>query len=143
MISTITEFWGWKLGEAEKVVLTNLFGNYIIRNTLGEYWRICPEELKCELIAKNDKEFDTKRKNQDFIIDWEMANIVKIAKDKLGDLPKDRCYYLVEPAVLGGTYEADNIESTNRESLIGYAGEIAEQIDPLPDGTPIKINFVD
>lgn len=143
MINTITEYWGWKLGEAEEIILTNLFGNYIIKNTKGEYWRICPEELKCELIAKDNNEFETKRKNRDFILDWEMTNIVKIAKEKLSDLSSEQCYCLVYPSVLGGKYEAENIESTARATLISFSGEISRQIEDIPEGTQIKINFVD
>jgi hypothetical protein len=75
-------------------------------------------------------------------LDWEMARLVEQARQKLGPLAAGRCYCLKVPAVLGGSYAADNMGTISRSELISFSGDLAEQIRDVPDGSHIKIKFV-
>jgi hypothetical protein len=51
LLQAIFTGWGWKIGKPVEVVATNQFGNAIVRNEGGSYFRIMPEEWQCERIA--------------------------------------------------------------------------------------------
>jgi hypothetical protein len=61
----------------------------------------------------------------------------------LGVPANDRCYCLKLPSPLGGAYALDNIGLIDRAELITASGDIARQIDGLPDGTQIKLKITD
>ncbi len=102
MITEINKAWGWKGFNATRIVRTNNFGNVIFTTDKNEYWRICPEEISCEMIARSEPEFDQLSTNPEFINDWEMKNLVNMAQSAgLGELTEDQKYCLRIPAVIG------------------------------------------
>ena len=58
MIKEINKAWNWRGFNATEVIRTNEFGNIIFKTDKNEYWRICPEEINCEKIAKSDLELN-------------------------------------------------------------------------------------
>jgi hypothetical protein len=79
MLNTIRESWGWTGLDAAEVVVTNDFGNVIVRAADGALWRICPEELSCKVIARDEAEYEAITASKDFRLDWEMARLVAVA----------------------------------------------------------------
>ncbi len=143
MLTTIRESWGWTGLDPAAVTATNAFGNVLVRAADGAYWRICPEELSCKVVAGNDAEFDALLGSEEFQIDWQMTRLVRIAQTALAPVAEDRCYCLKIPAVLGGKYDAANFGTISRRELIAFAGDIAEQIKHLPDGANVKFTFTE
>jgi len=143
MIDVIAEAWGWTGIVPKEVVGENDFGNLIIKAIDGRYWRLCPEDLYCEVVANSRSELDTLSTNQDFLRDWYMTAQVEEAKLKLGALPEGRKYYMVTPGPLGGSYTADNFQSLDLPELVRLSGDIARQIKDLPDGSEISFKVVD
>lgn len=141
MIEVINDSWKWMQIEAKEVVATNFFGNIIFSDREGKFWRLCPEELSCDLIAVDEMGLDDVMSGEEFKTDWEMKNLVEIATSKLGDLQEGRVYCLKFPPVLGGLYDESNIGTIAHEELIRFSGDMAFQIKDLPDGTKIKINI--
>jgi hypothetical protein len=94
MISEINKAWNWKGFNTTKIILTNDFGNVIFKTDENEYWRICPEETSCEKIAKTELEFELLPHDSEFIEDWEMSNLVTIAKSEIGELEENQKYCL-------------------------------------------------
>jgi len=120
---------------------TNAFGNLIVRAIDGAYWRICPEELSCEVVACDAAALDVPWANEDFQIDWQMMQLVNAAQVALGPVDEQRCYCLKQPAVLGGKYDAANFGTITRRELIAFTGDVAEQIKDVPDGASIKFKW--
>jgi hypothetical protein len=137
LLTTIRESWGWTGLDPTAVTATNAFGNVIVRATDGAYWRICPEELSCKTVARDDVEFDALWANEDFQVDWQMTRLVKVAQATFGPVDEERCYCLKLPAVLGGAYDAANFGMITRRELLAFAGYVAEQIKDVPDGARI------
>lgn len=127
---------------AEAIIQANEFGNIIFKTEKGDYWRICPEELSCEKIASTESELNQSMHNQEFIEDWRMESLVKLAKSELGDLAEDEKYCLKIPAVIGGTYSKENLGKINFKELIAFSGDLAFQIKDLPDGQKIKLKII-
>jgi hypothetical protein len=134
MIETIAKAWGWIGLKPVEVVASSAFGNVIVRDVVGAYWRICPEELSCELIAHSEEELQRLFAEEEFLTDWEMPALVELAREKLGPLAPDRCYCLKMPGVFGGEYVADNLGTNSRSEVIAFSGDVAEQIRDIPDG---------
>lgn len=49
------------------------------------------------------------------------------------------CYGFKVPPMLGGAYEASNLEPTSLAVHYGLLGQIHRQTKDLPDGTPIRV----
>lgn len=141
MVTEINKAWNWKGFKATEIIMSNDFGNVIFKTDEGEFWRICPEEVNCKMIAKSKTDFDKLLTNSKFIEDWEMIKLVNIAKSELGKLAENQKYCLKIPAVIGGDYERPNICKINFAELIAFSGDIGFQIKDLKDGEKIKLNI--
>ena len=49
LISEIRDAWGWEGIDPLEVVGENGFGNPIIKDVDGNYWRMCPEDVYCKI----------------------------------------------------------------------------------------------
>jgi hypothetical protein len=143
MIDAIRAAWGWTGIEPLEVVGDNDFGNLIVKDVQGRYWRLCPEDCYCRVIAQDRAELDRLSADQAFLRDWHMSALVDQAYAKLGVLPEGRRYCLKIPGVLGGEYGGDNLASAPLEDIIRMSGELARQIGDLPDGASIQLNLAD
>ncbi len=143
LLKCVAESWGW-LGLRPKEVLDqNVFGNIIVLDESGCFWRICPEELSCEVVAQDAAAYEHLRNDDEFLADWEMLPLVEEAYAALGALPEGCCYCLKIPAVVGGEYAAENMGTISRDALIAFAGDLAQQIRDLPDGTQVELRVTE
>jgi hypothetical protein len=108
----------------------------------GRYWRVCPENLCCAIIASSDDEYARTRADPAFMLDWAMEALFIGALQALGPAPEGKCYCLKVPAVLGGAYAAHNVGMIALDELISFSGHVAQQIKDLPDGAGIEVKVV-
>ncbi len=111
ILEQVRESWGWVGIQPVEIVHENDFGNLILKDTDGKYWRLCPEECSCEVIASDTVQFDTLWSDKRFRADWEMKPLLNSAHLSVGELIEGRKYCLKIPAVIGGKYESDNLAS--------------------------------
>src|SRR5579872_7332611 len=130
ILDEIANAWGWRGMRPRSVVMQNEFGNLIFTDQDGQYWRICPEELSCEIVAANEDDFANLQNSSEFAEDWAMRALAEEARATLG-----------VPAAIGGAYAIDNIGTIDRGELIAFSGALAQQIDGLPDGAQIELNM--
>jgi len=69
LVKEVNASWGWVGIRAQEVIGENDFGNLIIKDTDLRYWRLCPEDLYCKVIAESREELDALSHNQDFLHD--------------------------------------------------------------------------
>jgi hypothetical protein len=143
LIEAIADGWSWKLGEPVAVISTNRFGNAIVENADGHFFRVMPEEWQCELIASSPARWEEERKKEEFVRDWEMTAIVARAEAALGPLTDGEVYHLVIPGVLGGKYAEENIRKIRLGELLAYSGEMAKQMAYVPDGGSVIITTIE
>ena len=143
LVDEIRESWGWAGIEPVEVVGENDFGNLIIKDEDGRYWRLCPEDCYCEVIAANRAELDQLSIDLEFLHDWYMKALVSLASDKCGPLTDGRKYCLKIPGILGGAYGGDNLATAPQVELVRFSGDLARQIKDLPEGSPIKLKWID
>ena len=135
--------WGWIGIDPAEIISVNAFGNLLIRDVAGRVWRLCPEELACTIVAENEDELTVLLRDPEFLTDWEMNNLVEMARVKLGPLPQGRRYSLKIPGVLGGKYEEHNLATLLLDEMISFSGDLSRQIKDAPHGTQVKIKFVE
>lgn len=143
LVEEIRKSWSWVGFDPEEVVCENDFGNLIIRDRHGWYWRLCPEDIYCEIVARSREELDALFQDQEFVTDWSMQGLVDQAKEALGPLPVGRKYHLVIPGALGGEYSLSNIKTAPLLEIIGLSGDIGQQIQDLPDGAQIRLKVTE
>lgn len=131
-VEEVNEAWGWVGLNAVEVLGENAFGNLIIRDEDGKYWRISPENLCCEPVAEDRAALDALSYNQEFLNEWYMPEEVHLAESILGPLSAGRKYCLKIPSALGGDYGGDNLAMAPLSVLIRFSGEGAQQFDGLP-----------
>ena len=139
----INDSWGWTGIKAVDVIEENDFGNLIIKDMAGKYWRLCPEDIYCKIVAENRNKLDSLFVDSDFLIDWSMESLVSEAKTKFGPLQPGKKFHFVVPAILGGEYIAENICTVTQVEQIKVSGQIGKQIDKLPDGSEVLLKIVD
>jgi len=143
LIEQIERAWGWTGIKPAEVVGENDFGNLVVRDAQGQYWRICPEDLYCEVIATDRAAFDALVKDEEFQNDWNMYALVEEAKAKVGPLGSGRKYCLKIPGLLGGEYGGNNLASIGLVELVRVSGDIAFQIKDLPDGAEVRFHITE
>lgn len=139
VIETVRTGWAWCGIDAVEVVDENDFGNLIVRDAEGRYWRLCPEDIYCKVIAENRQALDVLSKDQQFLHDWYMSGLVDQGFKRFGVLPEGRKYCLKIPGALGGEYGGDNLATIGLEELVRVSGDIAQKIKDLPDGAQVRL----
>lgn len=131
ILDAINDAWGWTGVRAVEVVGANAFGNLIVLDDDGHYWRLRPQDLYCELLATSRAAFDALAFDQAFLDDWYMPELVHLAEAVLGPLVPGRSYCQRIPSALGGHYGCDNLTIAPLAELIRFAGEGAQQYEGL------------
>lgn len=143
MRDIIQKEWGWLGFEVDQVMAVNAFGNVLFRSLDGQYWRICPEDLLCEPIARDDANYRLVLQDADFQADWNMERLVEMARDTIGDLHEGYSYCLKLWTPLGGGYAVDNIAQAPTDQVMASAGHVAFHIKDVPNGGQIQLKVVD
>jgi hypothetical protein len=143
LVEIITRSWSFAGLVPRAIIDINAFGNVLVESADGRFWRICPEELSCKPVAESREELDRLRSSSEFHRDWLMQPLVDLATSTLGAPAEDHCFCLKLPAVLGGEYGPSNLGTITLTELLATSGDIARQIEDVPDGGEIVINITD
>lgn len=143
LLDEVRGAWGWVGIDPVELMDDNDFGNLILKDARGQYWRLCPEDLYCEVVAGGREELGRLSKDQEFLSSWNMRGLVDQAFQRFGMLAPGRKYCLKIPGVLGGEYGGNNLTTISLDELIRASGHIAQQIADLPDGASIKLSVTD
>lgn len=126
-IQVIKQYWGHSGIRPVLIIERNKFGNLLVQDNSSRFWRICPEELTCEVIASNPKQMKQLWDEPEFKNDWDMTGFAVLAYNALGDVDDEQCYHFITPPALGGAYEVGNIGITTISELITDSGIQAEK----------------
>ena len=142
LVDIVRRAWAFTGLVPRSIIDINAFGNLLVEDVGGRVWRICPEELSCEVVAPTVPSLEQLRASPDFQRDWAMQELVERATTTLGPPGEGRCFCLKLPGVLGGEYASTNLATISLSELIEFAGEMARQIEDVPDGGKVRIRFV-
>lgn len=143
IIEEIKNSWGWIGIQPVAIVGENDFGNLIVKDIEGKYWRICPEDIYCKVIADNKDQLDALSRDQEFLHDWYMQVLVEQAREVLEPLAGGYKYHFVIPGILGGKYDISNIKIISLIEQIRFSGSVGQQIHDLPEGSQVRLKLVE
>lgn len=129
ILETVNQYWGWVGIEPKTLIAENEFANLIIQDVDDRFWRLCPEDLYCEVIADDKDEYNELVKDEEFNQDWFMEIMVHKATEKYGELEEGSKFHMLEPGALGGKYAVFNVKPIAFEKIIKFSGELAQKID--------------
>jgi len=128
ILQSVIQHWGWTGIKPVKVIAENEFGNIIMQDENEQFWRLCPEDLYCDVIADDKDDYNELVKDEEFNQDWFMDVMVHKATEKYGALKEGFKFHLLEPGALGGKYAVFNIKAVEFERMIKFSGELAQQV---------------
>ncbi len=137
----IREEWGWAVSGIDEVMAVSSMGNVLLSDEHDYHWRICPEELSAEIVARTRHDLDTLFADPEAKADWQMAGLVSELVDLYGEPSVGECFGLVIPAMLGGEYSADNIRRRCLYDYLRFTGDLARQTKDLSDGESIEFKL--
>lgn len=143
LLQDIRDAWGWTGIAPRHIVGDNAFGNLMIEDMDGRYWRLCPEDCHCTVVAADRAALDALARDPDFVQDWAMDALVAEAQERCGPLEEGRRYCLRIPGVLGGAYGGDNLATAPWPEMLRLSGDIARQMQGLPDGSRVRLQVRD
>lgn len=124
-LQIIKKYWGWTGIRPAVIIERNQFGNLIVEDPSGRYWRICPEEFSCKIIARNARELKALWDDEEFKTFWDMTAFATVAAGNHGDIDGEQCYYFIK----AGDFSPANIGITTFSDLITDAGITAEELE--------------
>ncbi|WMS86579.1 T6SS immunity protein Tdi1 domain-containing protein [Pleionea litopenaei] len=143
ILDEIKKSWGWTGLIPVEVVAENEFANFILKDAKGRFWRLCPEDVYCEVIANDTSEYNELVKDEEFSIDWFMEKMVNEAKENLGELPDGMKYHMTIPGPLGGEYGGSNLKIVSTLEIIRYSGSLGYQTKDLAQGEIFEFKVID
>jgi hypothetical protein len=141
VIEALHAEWRWILSEISEVLAVSSMGNVCLVDNQQSYWRICPEELSAEIIARSASELDSWFADPDAKADWQMSGMVSEMIELYGEPELGECFGLVIPGVLGGKYSSENIRRRSLYDYLRFTGDLARQIKDLKDGETIELKL--
>lgn len=142
IINEVKNSWGWVGIDPTEIVAENDFGNLILKDAENRFWRLCPEDVYCELVAESIDAYNELINDLEFLNDWSMTVMVDEATESLGPLKEGYKYYLAIPGVLNGEYTGTNIKTAAFVEIIRLSGNLGKQIKDLPDGAEVKFKEI-
>ncbi len=139
ILKAIDDHWHWAIGQAEDVHAISPMGNVIVRDALGQFWRLCPEELSVKLEAQSESAIDRLMNSKEYTADWQLNKLISAARLILGDPLPGQCYAMIEPCAMGGEYDVSNMLLADLSDYLAFAGDCAEQVDGMEDGAEVEL----
>ena len=143
IIEEVKKSWGWTGINPIEIVTENEFGNLIIKDDENKFWRLCPEEIYCEVIAESIAAYNLLITDAKFVDDWNMSGMVDAAIKSLGSLKEGYKFYLAIPGILNGEYKVSNIKAAPFVKIIKWSGELGYQVKDLQDGSEVELKDID
>jgi hypothetical protein len=139
----LIESWSWLIGLNKKPILISSIGDLFLEDEEGFcYWLNVGEGI-IEKVADNLNEFNTKLKNEEFVDEWFLIELIAELKRSGLELTEKKLFGYKTLPILGGEYKPENFELTDIEVHFELSGQIHKQIKDLPNGTKIEIKVTE
>ena len=142
LLELVSEYWAWSGISPDELVVSNDFGNLIIKDTDDKFWRLCPEDVYCTVVADSIEAYNKLIEDESFAEDWHMVSMLVEAKKTLGDLNEGERYCLKVPGVLGGDYSGANVIKAPLETIIKSSGKLGKHIADKDEGATIDLEKI-
>jgi hypothetical protein len=134
---SLLEDWQWLIKEPMRLVALTTFGDAFLCNIAGQVFWLDTTDAKLTHIANDIHDFRELSNIEPNKTNWFLPYLVADVKAKGTKLEQMQCYSFVHPPILGGTFDASNVEVSDVYVHLSLLGQIQEQVKDLPEGTTI------
>lgn len=135
---TLLSDWHWLIGTTRLPVLVTLAGDAFVQDMdTGEVFFLDTVEGQLEQVAESGGDFQALLGNKDFVVRHFSVGLVVSFLNMNSRPPFGTVLSFKKPPVLGGMFDAKNLEATDVAVHFSVAGQIWKQARVLPPGTPI------
>ena len=134
----LLEDWQWLTGHELLPILVTVVGNAFLQNSHdGTVHFLDTVEGTLELVAGSKEEFSSLLSSHEFVLErFSVDLIAPLIEQGLRPGP-GRVLSFKTPPVLGGEYDAANLEAADIEVHFSVLGQIWAQVAELPEGAEI------
>ena len=128
----------WLKPPTKLPILLTASGNAFLQNgSDGSVHFLDTIDGKLEQTSSSSEEFRSQLLKPPFVERYFSVAMIGSLRDSGASLPPGKIYSFRVPPVLGGRFEAENIELTDIEVHFSISGQIHRQVANTPAGTPI------
>ena len=129
--------WLWLLPADSRPVVASKMGDLFVEAGEGSIFHLDTCTGDFQMVAESRESFDVEMDSTHFRRDVLLSDLVALKKLD-GDIPTGhQCFSWVHPPVLGGSYEASNLEVSDLYVHLSITGQIHRQCKDLPPGTQV------
>ena len=130
--------WRWLIGPSKRLILVSAIGDAFLQDDNdGTIQLLDTAAGSCRLVAHDPDELRSLLGDSAWVTDHLAALVVADFLQNDLRLQKGQIYSWKRPPALGGEYELANAGITDIEVHFSVTGQIHQQIQSLPTGTPI------
>lgn len=137
-VSHLLDAWRWLVDGAMQPMIITAAGDMFLRNLDGQVFWLNTIDGQLGLATESVAQFREQMTQSEFTEEWFMPGLVAQMLAAGVKLEPGQCYSFKQPPILGGSFEADNIEPCDLVVHFSMSGQIHEQIKDLPEGTSIS-----
>jgi len=140
--SLLTE-WRWMIGDDKHVLLVTASGDVFLVDADGYVFWLETGSGRLAQVASSVLAFQAAIEEDANRQEWLLAPVVEGLRANGKVLAPGECYGFCTPAALGGAYDGDNRVAVAAQEHFGFTGYLHGKMKDLPDGTQVKLKWVD
>jgi Domain of unknown function (DUF1851) len=135
--------WRWLIGPSRRLILVSAIGDAFLQDEDDSTIHLLDTAAgSCVLVAHDADEFGSLLADPAWVTDHLAALVIGDFRRNDLRLERGQIYSWKRPPVLGGEYELSNAEASDIAAHFSLTGQIHQQVQNLPAGTPItEIRF--
>lgn len=127
---SLLDDWEWLLKGKFLPILVSASGDAFVQHVLNsQIWWLDTAGSEFTKVADSIEEFNTLLSSSEFVAESFAVQMVGDLIQSAKSLSKGQVYSLVQPWLLGGKYNLNNIEPTDIEVHFSITGQVAQQVN--------------
>ena len=142
LLHAINSGWGWTGTTITKVHDISPMGHMILSDGDGQFHYLDTDGMELSILG--DKAAVAARMAEaDFQELWSGGALVESARARLGEPPEGSVFTLSPIKWIEGDYSDENMVILPLAEIAFLSGDLARQLEDLPDGASVKMKVVD
>jgi hypothetical protein len=142
LVEAVNEGWGWTGLTATRVVAQSPMGHLIVSDAHDTFFYVDPDGMAIIALG-TEAEAQAHLASDEAKQLWSGGALVEEARKRFGEPPAGSVFTIKPHAMIEGQYEPENLCVMSLDELIRFTGDVAQQINDLPDGSQIQLEVTD
>jgi len=133
----LLEDWRWLIDDEAQLIVVSALGDLFLRDTQGRILWLDVGTARLTQVAESSDEFKMLMQQTEHTDEWFVPQLIGDLIVSGKRLAAGQCYSYKVPPMLSGKMELDNFEPTDLLVHCSMFGQVARQIQHLPEGSKI------